>query len=480
MRGGLTAPRSAHEPLCSRSDRNLLLLPGSCMTHASQDAPGRTASPKKLTRPTSRGWIELATFLSDPLTYLPKIAKKDGGDLVPFLLGSLPCTLVTKPEYIKQGLLNEDWPPITRGRLVNLTKWYLGGLFVNMGAEHHRQRDDIWKPILADPIVPKLAAELTEDWAGKWKEGQTFDIFRELRALCFTIDWKAMTGEDLRNDPKLLNALEIGVNTLPWLILPMGLTRWNLPLPATLAAKGAQKLINDRVTERIAERRRDPSKQDLLAKMVAIRDAKGSVTTDAQLNSTVMMYFGADQLHAMYAWLFYLLSQNPDVEAKLQAELDRELGGRTPVPEDMHKLPYLHNVLKESMRIMPPVWGFFRELTQDYQMGDTLLPSGSLMGFSPWVTQRDERYWPEPLRFNPDRWATGAKMPPALSYFPFSAGPYRCHGTELAMTEAFLMLTIIAQRWSFRPTSSAVPVPTATWCTEPKGGIGMKVTARKK
>lgn len=448
------------------------------MSPATREASA-PVSPKTLSRPTSNGWPQLVKFLSDPLTFLPKLAAKDGGDLVPFLLGSLPCTLVTKPEYIKQGLMNEDWPPITRGRLVNLKKWYLGGLFVNIGQEHHRQRDDIWAPILADPIVPKLAGEMTADWAGKWEDGKTYEIFRELRALSFAIDWKALTGEDLRSDPQMLRALEIGVNTLPWLILPLGLARWSLPLPTTLSAKGAQKLINDRVTKLIAERRRDPSKQDLLGKMVATRDAAGSVTTDAQLNSTVMMYFGADQLHAMYAWTFYLLSQNPDVEAKLHAEIDRELSG-PPTPADIRKLPYLHNVMKESMRLMPPVWGFFRELVEDYKMGDTVLPSGSLVGFSPWVTHRDARYWPEPLRFNPDRWESGAKMPPAISYFPFSAGPYRCHGTELALTEMFLMITTIAQRWTFRPVSSAAPVPTATWCTEPKGGIPMRAVARKK
>ncbi len=452
------------------------------MTHATRGADSKysasSGAPKILDRRTSGGWPQLARFLSDPLTFLPKLAQQDGGDLVPFRLGSLPCTLVTKPEFIKQGLLNEDWPPITRGRLVNLTKWYLGGLFVNIGTEHHRQRDDIWKPILADPVIPTLAAEVTDKWSATWEEGKTYDIFRELRALSFSVDWLALTGEDLRKDPAMLEALEIGVQTLPWLILPLGMARWNLPLPSTMAAKRAQKLINAKVTDLIAKRRQNRGIQDLLGKMVARRDAAGSGTTDAQLNSTVMMYFGADQLHAMYAWFFYLLSQNPDVEAKLHKELDTVLSGPATVA-DVHKLPYLHNTMKEAMRLMPPVWGFFRELVQDYQLGDTLLPKGSLVGFSPWVTQRDARYWPDPLRFDPDRWLAGKPMPPALSYFPFSAGPYRCHGTELAMTEAFLMIATIARRWTMRPASSAVPVPTATWCTEPKGGMPMKMTRRR-
>ena len=192
-----------------------------------------------------------------------------------------------------------------------------------------------------------------------------------------------------------------------------------------------------------------------------------------------MMYFGADQLHAQFAWTFYLLAQNPDVEAKIHAELDRELSG-PPTMADAGKLKYVRYVLMEAMRLMPPVWGFFRELTADYQLGDTVLPAGSLMGFSPWVTQRDERYWPNALKFDPDRWLPGNKQPPSLSYFPMSAGPYRCHGTELAVIEAFLIFTSIARQWKLTLSSSRPVKPIATWCTEPKGGMHLTVHARKK
>jgi cytochrome P450 len=299
-----------------------------------------------------------------------------------------------------------------------------------------------------------------------------------MRALCYSIDWMMMTGEDLRQNRPLLEALETGAETLPWLILPLALTRWGLPLPATTRAKKAKQLLNDTITDRIAKRRRDRSIQDVLGKMVARRDEPGSKTTDAQLNSTVMMYYGADQLHALFAWTFLLLAQNPQVEAKLHEELDRELSG-PPTVADLPKLKYLHNVIMESMRAIPPVWGFFRELTQDFQLGDTRLPKGSLMGFSPWVTHRDERYWPDPLKFDPDRWLPDRKRPPALSFFPMSAGPYRCHGAELAMTQAFMIIANIARRWTLRPTFSTPPKPLAMWATEPKGGMPMKVTRRK-
>lgn len=436
------------------------------------------APPRTLPRPKRGGWLELARFLKDPLTYLPRIAREHGGDLVPFRLGKLPCTLVTKPEYIKQGLLNEDWPPISRGRLVEITRWFSGGLFVNEGEEHHRQRDEIWKPILSDPSIPHIAARTAEEWTSGWEEGRAYDIFSETRALCYAIDWKAMTGEDLRQQPEMLAALEVGPETLPWLILPLGPTRWNLPLPATRRAKRAKALIRARLVELIEERRRDRGIPDLLGKMVAARDEEGSRTTDAQLLSTVMMYFGADQLHALFAWTFHLLAQNPEVERRMHEELDRELAG-PPSADDVARLTYTRNVVKEAMRVMPPVWGFFRELRADYQLGDAVLPAGSLVGFSPWVTHRDARYWPDPLRFDPDRWLADAPRPAEVSYFPFSAGPYWCHGGHLAMIEALQIIATIGRRWRLQPASPRAPRPIATWCTEPAGGLHMKPTARR-
>ena len=130
------------------------------------------------------------------------------------------------------------------------------------------------------------------------------------------------------------------------------------------------------------------------------------------------------------------------------------------------------------MRVYPPVWGFFRQLTEDYALGDAVIPKGHLMAMSPWVTHRDPRLWPDPLRFDPERWNDDAERPPELSYFPFSAGPYECHGASLAMKEAVLILATIGQRWKFRPAGHGGPKPYATWATEPKRGLKMTPVRR--
>jgi cytochrome P450 len=219
------------------------------------------------------------------------------------------------------------------------------------------------------------------------------------------------------------------------------------------------------------------SGEDFLTQLVRLADADGSITSDEQIRATFKMWFGADQLHALFTWTLWLLSQNPDVEARWHGELDQVLGGRPVTVDDMKSLPYTIKVLHESMRVYPPVWGFFRMMTEDYRLGDTVIPKGHLMGMSPWATHRDPRYWPDPLRFDPERWSEGAEHPPELSYFPFSAGPYECHGRGLAMKEAVLILATLGQRWAYRPAGPE-PKPSATWATEPKRGARMKPVPR--
>jgi hypothetical protein len=141
----------------------------------------RQAAPGPSGRSRDRGSIELARFLSNPLGYLERLRDEDGRDIVPFTLGNLPCHLVTKPEYVKLALHNEDWPPISRGRLVGLGRWYDTGLFLTYGAEHHRQRDEVWKPLFDDPAITTLAVERTIRRSEAWVQGEPLELYSEFR-----------------------------------------------------------------------------------------------------------------------------------------------------------------------------------------------------------------------------------------------------------------------------------------------------------
>ena len=155
------------------------------------------------------GVVELVRFLSNPLTYIDGL-RADGRDVVPFKLGNQPIHLVTKPELLKTAMINEDWPPLSRGRLMGLTRWYNEGLFLTYGPEHHRQRDELWMPLFDDAQVTDIAVERTAKLADSWVEGQPLEIYKTMRANCWAIDWQALTGTDLDAAPDILEALELG------------------------------------------------------------------------------------------------------------------------------------------------------------------------------------------------------------------------------------------------------------------------------
>ena len=431
---------------------------------------------KRAGRRRDHGTRELGRFLSNPLRYIDAM-RDDERDLIPYTLGNLQCHLVAKPEYLKLALHNEDWPPLSRGRLIGLQKWYTTGLILTYGEDHHRQRDELWKPLFEVPRITELAVERTAQRADGWQPGQAFEVYTELRTMCWTIDWEALTGELLSAES--LRALEVGVNALGWLLGPFGTARWNWPLPQSRRARAASRMLDEQIGRLIANRRaaaNGDARDDLLSRLVKQADADG-VTTDAELTATFKMWFGADQLHALFTWTLYLLAQNPEIERRWHEELDDVLGGRAATVDDLSTLTYTRKVIKESMRVYPPIWGFFRQVTEDYRLGDDVIPKGHVMAMSQWFTHRDPRLWPDPLRFDPERWNEGVARPPEVSYFPFSAGPYECHGANLAMKEAMLILATIGQRWAFR-LAGPEPKPAAAGATKPRRGLKLAPVSR--
>jgi cytochrome P450 len=409
--------------------------------------------------------LALARFGADPLRFLDGL-RDDERPIVPFALGNVRCHLLKRPEDIRQALESEDWPPLSRGRLMVLDKWYDGGLILTEGAEHHRQRDELWKPLLADPAAAGIAVARAARRADSWQPGAPTELFGELRSLCLAIDWETLTGEDLDAAPELLAAQQTGTAAMQWLLGPFGANRWDSPLPSSARTRAAKERLDGAIDAMVAERRARP-RSDLLSRLVE-READ-----DTLVRATFKQWLGADQLHTLFTWTLHLLASHPDVEARWHAELDEVLEGRDPTADDVRALEYTIRLVKESMRLYPPIWGFFRQVTADYAIDGDTIPAGHVIAMSQWVTHRDPSLWDDAERFDPDRWGDGAARPPEVSYFPFSAGPYECHARGLATTEAILVLATLGRRYRFRPVDSRPPRPTATGTIVPKGGLRM-------
>jgi cytochrome P450 len=414
------------------------------------------------------GVLQLARFGADPLAYLERL-RADERDVIGVRLGSQTVHLVTAPALIRAVLESEDWPPLARGRLATLGRWCPEGIPVTSGAEHHRQRDELWRPLAASQEIYGIAVERTRRRAAGWLEGRPLDMHRELRALCWGIDWEALTGTDLDAAPDLLAALELGLDALAWLVLPFGGARWDAPLPASRRTRAARARLDAVIALMIAARRERPGVySDLLSLLVRTADAPGSATTDEQVRATFKIWFGTSLVHIVLTWALQFLARDTQVEATWRAELDR--AGEI----SLEALPYTRAVVLETLRLVPPSWVIFRALEGDFGLDGRVIPAGDIIALSPWFTHRDPRHWPEPERFDPGRWGADPHPP---AYFPFSAGPYGCHGPRLATTVAVLVLATLGRRWAFRP-SGPLPRFRAAWAVEPRGGSRMKPVPR--
>lgn len=243
--------------------------------------------------------------------------------------------------------------------------------------------------------------------------------------------------------------------------------------------------IDTIVYRAIHARRMHPTDaEDLLSLLIRAKYDDGTGMTDQQVRDEAVTLFitGYETMGEALTWTSYLLSQHPDIEAKFFAEVDDVLGGRPPNAEDLSKLTFTGMILAESMRLFPPTWIFVRIAQQEDKLpSGATIPAGSKIYLCPYVMQRHPRYFPDPERFNPERFTEVAKKErPQFSYFPFGGGARVCIGEHFAKMEGILVLASIAQRFrlSLSPDQTIVPEPKMT--LRPRGGVRMRVFRRSQ
>jgi cytochrome P450 len=234
----------------------------------------------------------------------------------------------------------------------------------------------------------------------------------------------------------------------------------------------------------MAERRqRTGEKDDLLAMLVCAHDTDGdgSAMNETQLvdECVTLLLAGHETTASALTFAFYLLSKNPLAEAQLHAELAQVLGGRPPSAEDLPRLVYTEQVFAETLRLYPSAWMMGRFLTAPARIGGRDYAAGSLLVTSQYTMQRDARFFPEPLRFAPERFSPQARATrPKAAFFPFGAGPRQCIGEGFAWMEGTLLLATLAQQLTFRLVPGQRVEPEALLTLRPKYGMRMEVHCR--
>jgi len=227
--------------------------------------------------------------------------------------------------------------------------------------------------------------------------------------------------------------------------------RW-MPTPTRRRMQRALAALDDVVLGIIEQRRRDGTDNgDLLSMLMHARDEEtGEAMDDRQLRDEVMTLFlaGHETTANALTWTWYLLSRHPEAMRRVRAEVERTVGDRPPRPADLPHMPYGTMVLKEAMRLYPPVWAITRFATEDDAFGDYRVPRGSVVLVSQFVTHRHPAFWDNPEGFDPERFAPEAERDMVkYAYFPFGGGPRKCIGNNFALLEAQLILTTVVQHY---------------------------------
>jgi cytochrome P450 len=249
-------------------------------------------------------------------------------------------------------------------------------------------------------------------------------------------------------------------------------------------AKAARATLDRIVYEIIAGRRGSTADRgDLLSMLLLAQDEEndGRGMTDQQVRDEVMTIFlaGHETTANALAWTWYLVSQSPDVEARLHQEVDRVLEGRTPTVADIPALGFVEHVVTESMRLYPPAYIVGRRALERHRLDEYEIPARALVVLSPYLTQRQAAYFPDPERFAPDRWTPAFKAAlPQFAYFPFGGGARRCIGESFAWMELVLVVSAIAQQWRLRLVPGYVPVQQPAVTLRLKHGLPMTVHRR--
>ena len=433
----------------------------------------------------------MRAFRRDPLGFLTRLARQYG-DVAQFRVGPQKAFLLSHPDHVRDVLVTHH-ERFHKGRALQRSKRLLGeGLLTSEGAHHRRQRR-IAQPAFHRQRVASYGAVMVEyaaRAAERWREGQTLDISEEMMRLTLAIAGKTLFDADVeqRDADEVGAALTEVMELFGYLMLPYSelLEKLPLPLPPVVRFQRARKRLDAVIYRIIDERRRSGrDRGDLLSMLLLAEDEEeaGARMSNEQVRDEVMTLFlaGHETTANLLAWTWYLLSQHPEVEARLHAELDAVLaGGRLPTVEDIPALRYTEMVVAETMRLYPPAWTVGRLAIEDHEVGGYLIPKNSLVLLSQYVVHRDPRFFPDPERFDPERFTPEAKEArPPFAYFPFGGGVRRCIGEGFAWMEATLVVATLARRWRMRlaPGHAVRPAPRIT-LRPSKDGVVMTLRER--
>ncbi|MFB6109133.1 MAG: cytochrome P450 [Haloplanus sp.] len=406
---------------------------------------------------------------------------REYGDVVHWETPSGHAYQLNHPEDVGHVLVHDN-AKYTKGewfqRVLSLTG---DGILNSTGEKWRRNRHLIQPSFHPDRIsvYGEMMTDLTDAMLTEWVDGETRRIHDDMMALTLRIVSQALFGVDIeRHVDDIGEAMEKALPTTTnvlHLLLPEG-----VPLPARRRLEEARDTLHGITNEIVREKRENPGDHDVVSMLLRAGEDGDALSTEQIRDEAITLLTAGHETTAVaLTYTTYLLAQHPAVEAKLVAELESVLDGARPTMADLPELTYTERVVKESMRLFPPVPGIVREAAERDEIGGYTIPAGARIFMNQWVVHRDSRWYDDPLAFRPERWTDEFERSlPQLAYFPFGAGPRRCIGDRFAMLEARLVLATLYRAYHLELVSdrNVEVVPTVT--SRPKEDVVMRLHER--
>jgi cytochrome P450 len=418
----------------------------------------------------------------DPLWFYTEMAHQFG-DVFRWEIGAMTFHLVSHPDLVKHVLQDhaQNYPRSKFYKLVSLATGE--GLVVSDGEKWRRQRKLLQlafhrhRTAALDTLMTTAIGQMLDRWNHHAQRAEPVNLGDEMMRLALRIVGEALFSRDISSkSDELGRAVSVAMEYINYRVQHLLAPPLFVPTPRNLRFQRARQTVDQLIYDMIRERRFDgTTREDFLGLLISARDEERNESmTDQEVRDEAVTFLGAGHETTAVAltWTWYLLSQYPEVERQLRAEIAQRLGGRRPTADDLPRLSLARRVIEESMRLFPPVWMMSRGVVHDDSLGGYHIPAGSLVLVSQYVTHRHPAFWPNPERFDPERFCPEqSALRPRFAYFPFAGGPHSCIGNEFAMMEAVFAVAMTMQRFKLELVPGQPVVPNPIFTLRPKHSV---------
>ncbi|TXL89517.1 cytochrome P450 [Streptomyces sp. IB2014 016-6] len=400
-------------------------------------------------------------LIKDRLAFIQSL--RAHGPIVRITVGPKTMTVVNSTELIHKMLTSQS-DEFTKGLLFEKLKLFgKDALPVAEGKPHLRRRRMMQPAFHREQIAGYVTTmrETVQPYIAGWDGGTPIDMKTEMQLMTQGVVMSALFSAAPRREPAhtILNSVDTVFRTaLQRALLPISALE-RLPTRRNRKARDAGSALRTAVAEIIAEHRANPGAyDDVVSLLLTARDETGAALPDDEILSEVtgLLAAGSETTAVVLAWLFHELGRNPDLERRLHEEVDPVLAEGPITADRVPRLAFTRRLVSETLRLYSPAWLVTRQAISDVRLGEFSLPAGTDVIWSAYALHRDPDLYPDPLRFDPDRWLPERPQPPKGAFIPFGSGKRMCMGDAFAWTEATIITAMVASRWRLRPTPGTV------------------------